>query len=163
MHLWEVSLAGDSGSLIGRLSVTFGGTPNFDLTNSLDGAYLGPFINLIFPNLIQHPGSKYKISQPNGYFDVVWVSNLYLTDPLNCCLQHQSWCTGSNWIQVFPKLTTLVITRLLRENKNIQSQNVTPSGIESGPLITPSPVLGQVSNLFVSNYNLLNASSLMIS
>ena len=43
MHLWQVSLAGNSGSLIGHLPVAFGGAPNFDVTNSLDDAYLGPF------------------------------------------------------------------------------------------------------------------------
>ena len=43
MHLWQVSLAGNSGSLIGHLPVTFGGAPNFDVADSLDGAYLGPF------------------------------------------------------------------------------------------------------------------------
>ena len=41
MHLWQVSLAGDSESLIGRLSVTFGGVPNFNVDDSLDGAYFG--------------------------------------------------------------------------------------------------------------------------
>ena len=43
VHLWQVSLAGVSRSLIGHLSVTFGGTPNFDVADSLDGAYLGLF------------------------------------------------------------------------------------------------------------------------
>ena len=43
MHLWQVSLAGDSHSLIGHLPVTFSGAPNFDVADSLDGAYLGPF------------------------------------------------------------------------------------------------------------------------
>ena len=46
MHLWQVSLAGDSGSLIGHLSVTFGGAPNLDVADSLDGVYLGPFSHL---------------------------------------------------------------------------------------------------------------------
>ena len=45
MGLWQVSLVGDSGSLIGHLPVTFDGAPNFDVADSLDGAYLGPFIN----------------------------------------------------------------------------------------------------------------------
>ena len=50
MHLWQVSLAGDSGSLIAHLSLTFGGAPGFDVADSLDGAYLGPFkIHLTFP------------------------------------------------------------------------------------------------------------------
>ena len=44
MHLWQVSLASDSGSLIVYLWVTFGGVPNFDVADSLDGAYLGPFM-----------------------------------------------------------------------------------------------------------------------
>ena len=43
MRLWQVSLAVNSGSLIGCLPVTFGGTPNYDVSDSLDGAYLGPF------------------------------------------------------------------------------------------------------------------------
>ena len=43
MYLYIVSLAGDSGSLIGHLPVTFGGAPNFDVADSLDGAFLGPF------------------------------------------------------------------------------------------------------------------------
>ena len=43
MRLWQVSLDGNSGSLIGHLPVTFGGAPNFDVADSLDGAYLGPF------------------------------------------------------------------------------------------------------------------------
>ena len=43
--LWQVSLAGNFGSLIGHLSVTFGGAPNSNVADSLDGAYLGPFIN----------------------------------------------------------------------------------------------------------------------
>ena len=43
MCLWQVSLAGDSGSLIGHLSLTSGGAPNFDVADSLDSAYLGPF------------------------------------------------------------------------------------------------------------------------
>ena len=42
MCLWQVLLASDSGSLIGHLSVTFSGAPNFYVANSLDGAYLGP-------------------------------------------------------------------------------------------------------------------------
>ena len=33
MCLWQVSLAGDSGSLIGHLSVTFGGAPTFDVAD----------------------------------------------------------------------------------------------------------------------------------
>ena len=40
---WQVSLAGDSGSLIGHLFGTFGGASNFDVADSLGGAYLGPF------------------------------------------------------------------------------------------------------------------------
>ena len=44
MHLWQVSLAGDSGGLIGHLLVTFGGAPNFDVADSLDSAYLGLFM-----------------------------------------------------------------------------------------------------------------------
>ena len=43
MCLWQVSLAGDSGSLIGHLLMTFSGSPNVDVADSLDGAYLGPF------------------------------------------------------------------------------------------------------------------------
>ena len=43
MPLEKVSLAGNSGSLIGHLSVTFGGASNFDVADSLDGAYLGSF------------------------------------------------------------------------------------------------------------------------
>ena len=43
MRLWQVSLAGDSGSLIGHLSVTSSGAPDSGVANSLDGAYLGPF------------------------------------------------------------------------------------------------------------------------
>ena len=43
MCLWQVSLASDSGSLIGNLSVTFSGAPNCDVAYSLDSAYLGPF------------------------------------------------------------------------------------------------------------------------
>ena len=43
MRLWQVSLAGDSERLIWHLLVTFGGTPNFNVADSLDGAYLGPF------------------------------------------------------------------------------------------------------------------------
>ena len=46
MHLWQVSLAGDSRSLIGCLSVTFGGAPNFNVADSLDGAYLGPSVHI---------------------------------------------------------------------------------------------------------------------
>ena len=38
MHLVQVSLAGDSRSLIGHLLVTFGGTPNYNVANILDGA-----------------------------------------------------------------------------------------------------------------------------
>ena len=34
-------------SLIERLLVAFGGAPNFDVADSLDGAYLGPFIDTI--------------------------------------------------------------------------------------------------------------------
>ena len=41
MHLWQVSLAGDSRSLIGHLALTFGGAPNFNVVDSLDGAYFG--------------------------------------------------------------------------------------------------------------------------
>ena len=37
-RLWQVSR-----SLTGSLVVTFGGVPNFDVANSLDGAYLGSF------------------------------------------------------------------------------------------------------------------------
>ena len=44
MRLWQVSWAGNSRSLIGHLSVTFGGAPNCDVADSLDAAYLGPFI-----------------------------------------------------------------------------------------------------------------------
>ena len=64
MHVLQVSLAGDSGSTIGRLSVTFGGAPKFDVANSLDGAYLGLFINhkSSVSQLIQHPDSKYRMS-----------------------------------------------------------------------------------------------------
>ena len=40
MCLQQVSLAGDSERLIGHLLVFFGGAPNFDVVNSLDGAYL---------------------------------------------------------------------------------------------------------------------------
>ena len=40
MHLWQVSLAGDFRSLIGCLSVIFGGALNFDVADSLDSAYL---------------------------------------------------------------------------------------------------------------------------
>ena len=43
MHLWQVSLAVDSESLIGYLLVTFGGAPGFTVADILDGAYLGPF------------------------------------------------------------------------------------------------------------------------
>ena len=43
MLLWKVSLAGDSGSMIGHLLVISGGAPNSDVADSLDGAYLGPF------------------------------------------------------------------------------------------------------------------------
>ena len=35
MYLWQVSLACDSGSLIGHLAVTFGGGPNFNVANSM--------------------------------------------------------------------------------------------------------------------------------
>ena len=35
MHRWQVPLAGDSEGLIGHLSVTFGGAPNFDVADSL--------------------------------------------------------------------------------------------------------------------------------
>ena len=41
--LWQASLAGDSGSPIGHLTVAFGGAPNFDVADSLDSAYLGSF------------------------------------------------------------------------------------------------------------------------
>ena len=44
MCLWQVSLAGDSGSLIWSPPVTFSGAPNFDVDNSFDGGYLGWFI-----------------------------------------------------------------------------------------------------------------------
>ena len=43
MRLWQVPLAGNSGSLIGHLSVTFGGAPNFNVVDNFDGVYLGPF------------------------------------------------------------------------------------------------------------------------
>ena len=43
MHLWQVSLAGDFGSLIGHLQVAFGGDPNFNVADNLDGAYFGSF------------------------------------------------------------------------------------------------------------------------
>ena len=43
MHMWQVSLAGNSGSLIGCLLVTSCGASNFNAAESLDGAYLGPF------------------------------------------------------------------------------------------------------------------------
>ena len=43
MCMWQVLLGGDSRSLIGHLLVTFGGAPNFDVADSLDGAYLGLF------------------------------------------------------------------------------------------------------------------------
>ena len=43
MCLWQVSLPSNSGSLIGHLLVTFSGAPNFDVADSLDSAYLGPF------------------------------------------------------------------------------------------------------------------------
>ena len=43
MRLQQVSLAGNSGSLIRCLLVTFGGAPNFNVAHSSDGAYLGPF------------------------------------------------------------------------------------------------------------------------
>ena len=43
MHLWQVSLAGNFSSLIGLMSMTFGGAPNSNVADSLDGAYLGPF------------------------------------------------------------------------------------------------------------------------
>ena len=43
MWLWQVSLAGNSRSLIGNLPVIFDGTPNSDVANSLDSAYWGPF------------------------------------------------------------------------------------------------------------------------
>ena len=43
MHLWQVLLAGHSGSLIGYVSVTFVGAPGSNVANNLDGAYLGLF------------------------------------------------------------------------------------------------------------------------
>ena len=45
-HLFPVSFSGDSRSLIGHLPVTFGGDPNSDVADSVDGAYFGPFIFL---------------------------------------------------------------------------------------------------------------------
>ena len=36
--LWQISLAGDSESLIGHPTVTFSGAPNFTVADSLDGA-----------------------------------------------------------------------------------------------------------------------------
>ena len=42
--MYNLSVPGvDSGSLIGCLYVTFSRAPNFNATDSLDGAYLGPF------------------------------------------------------------------------------------------------------------------------
>ena len=43
MCMWQVSLAGNSGSRIGSLLVTFRRAPNFDVADSLDSAYLGLF------------------------------------------------------------------------------------------------------------------------
>ena len=37
-------IADDSGILIGHLSVTSSGAPDFDAANNWDGAYLGPFM-----------------------------------------------------------------------------------------------------------------------
>ena len=45
MCLRQVSLTGNSWSLIRSLSVTFGGAPNFDVAHSFEGAYLGSFTN----------------------------------------------------------------------------------------------------------------------
>ena len=39
MQLGQVSLTGVSGSMIGHLSVTFSGAPNFDVDDGFDGAY----------------------------------------------------------------------------------------------------------------------------
>ena len=49
MCLWQVSMAGNSRSLIGHLLVTFGGASNFDVADSSDGAYSGPFRK--YPNI----------------------------------------------------------------------------------------------------------------
>ena len=46
----QVSWAGDSGSLIGHLSVTFAGALNFHVAYSFDGVYLGPFNIGCLPN-----------------------------------------------------------------------------------------------------------------
>ena len=54
MHLWQVSLAGDSWSLIEHLIVTSSGAPNFNVADSLDDAYLGPFIDNNYKALDQN-------------------------------------------------------------------------------------------------------------
>ena len=45
MLLWQVSLAGDSSSLTGHVAVTFGGAPDFDVANNLNGTYLEICVN----------------------------------------------------------------------------------------------------------------------
>ena len=45
IHLWQVLLAGDSGSLIECLPVTFNGAPNLHVADNLGSAYLEPFIH----------------------------------------------------------------------------------------------------------------------
>ena len=44
MCLQQLLLAVQFWGWIGHVSMTFGGTPNFNVADSLDGAYLGPFI-----------------------------------------------------------------------------------------------------------------------
>ena len=43
LYLPQVLLGCRFWELIGCISVTFGGDPNFDVADSLDGAYLGPY------------------------------------------------------------------------------------------------------------------------
>ena len=74
MHLWQVSLAGDSRSLIGHMSVAFGGAPNFYVADSLDGAFSGPFSLHIYKDILSNIRFSRRCTR----------SQLYIVTSANC-------------------------------------------------------------------------------
>ena len=64
MHLWQGSLAVNSGSC---MSLPFGGAPNSNVADSLDGAYLPPFTRLSVYNYAITNGSVKICSLGNPF------------------------------------------------------------------------------------------------
>ena len=99
MCLWQVSLAVDSGSLIGHLLVTFGGAPDSDVANSLDSAYLGPFRGLCLGDLCPGGfcagGSLFRgvLVRETPLYDNEWAIHIIL----ECILVYQYV-----WLPVIP-------------------------------------------------------------